>query len=62
MTVDLELLSDSERDVIEALRSRGFVVVVWTPAEVGDAPAGHCEDRITELGHEVIGDLQGEEW
>ena len=37
MTVDLELLSDSERDVIEALRSRGFVVVVWTPAEVEDA-------------------------
>lgn len=43
-----------EREALESLRARGFCVVVFAPSELGEAPAGKVEDRLIELGWDVI--------
>ncbi len=36
---------------------RGYAVVVWTPEEIGDLNPRKVEDRVIELGNEVIHSL-----
>lgn len=51
-------LSREEREVITRLRHDGFAVLVWYPEELGEANPRRVEDRLIELGHQVIEDLQ----
>lgn len=46
--------TDKDREAIESLRARGFCVVAFSPSELETAPAGKVEDRLVELGWEVI--------
>jgi len=57
---EAEKLSDEERQMIEALRDRGFAVVVFTPEELQGAESGRVEDRLVELGWDVIETLSQE--
>ena len=46
---DNELL-DQSRPTLEALRSAGFAVTVFTPEELGDADQETVEDSMVERG------------
>lgn len=48
-------------NAIAQLRQEGYAVIVWTPDELGTAPARRVEDRSVELGWDVIDALQYEE-
>lgn len=52
-------LADHEIEVMQALRHRGFAVIIWNPDELGEANPRRVEDRSVELGCQVIGDLGG---
>lgn len=41
---------------IDDLRSRGFVVILWTPEEIGDADASILEDVAITRGNEYLAD------
>jgi hypothetical protein len=43
---------------IDALRAKGYAVIVWTPEELAGASRNRVEDRLCELGWEVIADLK----
>jgi hypothetical protein len=44
---------------IHSLRQAGYAVVTFTPDEIGDADPWRVEDRLVELGNQVIVDLGG---
>lgn len=44
---------------IQSLRQCGHAVVVFTPHEIGDADPCRVEDRLVDLGGQVIVDLGG---
>lgn len=46
---------------LRLLRERGFAVIVWTPEELRNAVPHKVEDRLIELGWDVIDMLQPEE-
>jgi len=46
----------AEEQAIAALRDRGFVVVVWTPGEIGNADPDGLEDVTIERGWNFIAD------
>ncbi len=50
-------LTDKEVEVIREIRDRGFAVVIFNPEELASAEQDRVEDRLVELGWEVIGDL-----
>jgi len=54
-------MNEEQIRVLRELRDQGFVVIVWTPDEVGNADPVRLEDRCIELGWEVISDLKQEE-
>jgi hypothetical protein len=39
---------------VRQLRDAGYVVVIWTPEEVGEADAGQLEDIAIERGNEYL--------
>ena len=43
---------------VRALEKMGCAVVVFTPEELCDVDPDKVQDRLIELGHEVIGDLE----
>jgi hypothetical protein len=45
---------------IEELRTLGYAVVLFTPEELEEADAGRVEDRLIEVGWDVIFDLKPE--
>ena len=45
---------------IEDLRKAGYAVVIFSPDELGTASSKSVEDRLVELGNEVIADLQAQ--
>ena len=49
-----DLPTDAEFVVINSLKDRGYAVVVFTPQEMRGADTGHVEDRLVELGWDVI--------
>lgn len=46
--------TDEDHAAIEAMRERGFAVVVFTPAELAGADPGPMQDRLVELGNEYL--------
>lgn len=42
------------------LRDAGYLVIVWTPEELIGVDLGHVEDRVIELGNEVIDNLKAD--
>ena len=53
-----EELTDDEVESFRRLRSRGFALVIFTPEELQGASLTHVEDRLVELGWEVIDSLK----
>ena len=49
-----DLPTEAEFTVLNGLRDRGYAVVVFTPQELRGAKTRHVEDRLVELGWEVI--------
>jgi hypothetical protein len=47
-------------DTIALLRAKGYAVIIWTPEELAGASRNRVEDRLVELGWEVIADLKPE--
>ena len=41
-------------EIVSDLRDKGYCVVIFTPEELRDANPSHVEDRLIELGWEVI--------
>jgi predicted RNA binding protein YcfA (HicA-like mRNA interferase family) len=52
-------MTPTESEMVRVLRERGFAVVIFNPDELGDAYRGRVEDRLVELGWDVIRDLGG---
>jgi hypothetical protein len=50
----------SYMDTVEKLRDAGYAVVVFNPEELAGVSRNRVEDRLCELGWEVIGDLKPE--
>ena len=50
-------MSEEQMRVIRELRHEGYAVTIWTPEELGEADPSRVQDRLSELGHEVIEDL-----
>lgn len=47
-------MTSEQRAMVDELRTSGFLVVIWTPNELGDADIGHVEERVIELGNQTI--------
>ena len=43
-----------DQHTLKELRDLGFVVVVWTPEELGDADPDHLEDLVIERGSDYL--------
>ena len=43
---------------IWAMRDAGYLVVIWTPEELGDIDASYVEDMIIERGNDMIEQLK----
>jgi len=50
--------SDEAFKAIRTLTEQGYAVVVITPEELKNAPAGKVEDRLIELSWDIIDCLQ----
>lgn len=51
-------MKPSQLELIQQLRTLGYAVIIWTPEEVRNANPVRVEDRLIELGWDVIADLQ----
>ena len=51
----------SYADTVKTLRAAGYAVVVFNPEELAGASRNRVEDRLVELGWEVISDLKPEQ-
>lgn len=49
-----EQLSNTDIEQLRALRHRGYAVVVFTPEELRGASVNRVQDRLIELGWDVI--------
>ena len=45
---------------IQAMRDAGYLVIIWSPEELGDIDASHVEDMLIERGNDMIEQLKGE--
>jgi hypothetical protein len=45
---------------IRAMRDEGYLVIIWTPEELGDIDPGHMEDTLIERGNDMIEQLQAD--
>jgi hypothetical protein len=52
--LDRSSLTDKELDTLRLLRQRGFAVVVFNPTELREADPDGVQDRLVELGWDVI--------
>jgi hypothetical protein len=48
------IMTNEQIKVLNELTFAGYAVVVWTPEEIGDLNPRKVEDRVIELGNEVI--------
>ncbi len=54
-TIDLEKITVRDAVTITSpLREKGYAVVVWTPKELAEASPRRVEDRLIELGWDMI--------
>lgn len=54
----MEYTSDTVA-ALQTLRDAGWVVCAFTPEELEGVDASHVEDRLVELGWDVIDSLKG---
>jgi hypothetical protein len=47
-------MTPAQQRAIDALRDEGYLVIIWTPEELGDIDASHIEDALIERGNEMI--------
>lgn len=50
-------MTPAQQNAINSLRDEGHLVIIWTPAELGDADLGHLEDVLIERGNDMIEQL-----
>ena len=41
-------------DTVRTMREAGYMVIVWTPDELGDTNTSHIEDMLIERGNDMI--------
>jgi hypothetical protein len=51
------IMTNEQIKILNELTFAGYAVVVWTPEEIGDLNPRKVEDRVIELGNEVIHSL-----
>lgn len=56
-----DLPNESEQKVLNDLAHKGYAVVVFTPQELEGVRPKYVEDRMVEVGWEVIETLKGED-
>jgi hypothetical protein len=61
MTKRTGTMTELEKQVLRDLRSRGYLVVTWTPEEIGTANLRVLEDSVVEHGNRVIEGLTDDE-
>ena len=54
-------MKPAHQQAVNELRDAGHLVVIWTPDELEGVDIGHVEDRVVELGNEVIDNLKDEQ-
>jgi hypothetical protein len=55
-------LTNEEKEMLRALRGRGFAVIVWTPEELGDVPPEDIEDvSISYVAEYFLNSAEGAE-
>ena len=47
-------MTPAQQQAIYSLRDEGYLVIIWTPEELGDIDTSYIEDRLIELGNEMI--------
>jgi len=47
-------MTPAQQQAIDALRDEGYLVILWTPEELGDIDASYIEDALIERGNEMI--------
>ena len=47
-------MTSEQQTAINQLRSAGYCVIIWTPAELGEIPIRYLEDIIIERGNDFI--------
>jgi hypothetical protein len=55
-------MKEQYRQAVNAMRDEGYLVIIWTPEELGDIDASHVEDALIERGNDMITDLQPEQY
>lgn len=53
-------MNEAQRQAVNTLRDEGYLVIIWTPEELGDIDASHMEDMLIERGNDMIEQLQGD--
>lgn len=51
-------MTEAEKQTLRDLRSRGYLVITWTPEEIGTANLRVLEDSVVEHGNLVIEELK----
>ena len=46
---------------IHAMRDAGYLVIIWSPEELGNIDTRHVEDMIIERGNDMIEQLKGDD-
>lgn len=52
-------MTDEQTQAIAELRDAGYAVAVFKPEELGSADSSKVEDRMVEVGWDVIASLAG---
>lgn len=53
--MSISIYTPQQQEIIDELRVAGYLVVIWTPDELGDTDVGGMEDVVTQRGNEFIG-------
>ena len=56
----MNTLSQEEFDLIVKMRDNGFAIVIFTPEELCGAESDYVEERLIELGWDVIDSVKQE--
>jgi hypothetical protein len=48
-------MTPEQQQAIYSLRDDGYLVILWSPKELGDIDTSYLEDRLIELGNDMIG-------
>jgi len=53
-------MTDEQQRIMRQLRNEGYAVIIWSPEELAGASPDRVQDRLIELGWDVIDALQGD--